>query len=556
MKLARECGFDGLTLKYRAFEVTFGRDVLHSFMPPLLCAPRAACAAAVLALCTWLVVREAHADATPPPSASACAQEDDCFIDRAGTARSASHAYRKLHLVRERHYLRGLLEESLFLGVGATWYWLEKDNQKDWDLPPLSVRFSKEVMRFDGNTFAINFLWHPLSGGAYYHAARSNDLGLGWSILSASLASAAWEYGFEFKEKVSINDLIVTPVAGIALGEMGSRLGWYLTHPVGRYRPLQRVAAITLGPLNALHNAVDGVEPLDGPADNLGYSADLWHRFSLSAGAALQHVDREEVVSSKSDLSIAFVAVPSYLRPGKFRRFLHDADVSKLDLSLLSAKGKDGEVDLRVETILASFMRQEISEDYYGTSVLVGSSVAYRMRSFTFGDFTDEFAITSLPGLALEFDGLSPRALAHVSAGIHPDFVGIRSTAFESWAQDHPLAVTQSTRTSFGYSYGYGVSASLSADLTFPFVRLGGRAFIGRYESIEGLAREQEKLTHDPHAQELVIDGDAYAQIYPVPESGFYVELSGSLRKRSSRVERYEARSQMLRAGAALGFAL
>ncbi len=527
-------------------------------LPWLFCAPRVARAAVALALCTWFLTFDVLADAASPPlvKASACAKQDDCFIDRAGNARSASHAYRKLHLIRERHYVRALLEESLFLGAGAGWYWMEKDNQKDWDMPPMKVRFTKDVMRFDGNTFPINFLWHPLSGGAYYHAARSNDLGLGWSMLSVTLASAAWEYGFEFKEKVSINDLIVTPVAGIALGEVGSRLGWYVTHPVGRYRPLQRVAAITLGPLTAMHNGIDGVKPLDGPADELGYSADLWHRFSLSAGAAVQRVGNEEILSSKSDLSIAFVAVPSYLRPGKFRRFLHDGDVSKLDLSVLSANGKNGEVDLRAETILASFMRQDISSDYRGTSLIVGSSLAYRMRTVTFGNFTDEFGITSLPGLALELDGVAPRALVHISAGIHPDFVGIHSAPFESWAQDHPQAVTKSTLKTFGYSYGYGVSANLGVDLTLPFVRLGGRAFVGRYESIEGLARAQEELTEDPHSDDLVIDGDAYAQLYPLPDSGLYVEFSGSLRKRISRIESYEQHGQLLRAGAALGFAL
>jgi hypothetical protein len=480
-------------------------------------------------------------------------------VDAAGRPQSAKQAYQRLHHIDERHYVRALLEETLFLAVGASWYWLEKEeNAKDWDLPPMKVRFTKQVMRLDGNTFPINFLWHPLSGAAYYHAARSNDLGLGWSMLAAAMASAAWEYGLEFREKVSINDLIVTPVAGIAIGEVWSRLGSYVSRPAASFRPGQRIAAATLGPLSSFHNWLDDTARAQGPADSLGYDSYLWHRFSVAAGAVAvrdERAGRDEAIAAKLDVELSFVAVPAYLRPSKFTRFLHDADVSRIELSFVPAASQDGEVSLHADTILAGLMHQHISRNGRGSNLFVGTSVGYRLRNTSFGQFVDDFGITHLPGLAVELDGVSPKAWLHLSARVNPDFVGIRSWPYARWALAHPDSVTKSTLKSFGYSYGYGASASLDLDLTLPLVRLGGKAFVGRYESIEGLGRLQEKQTHDPHSRDLVVDAEIYAQLYPIPKHGMYVELSGSLRKRFSRIENDENQGKLLRIGASLGWA-
>jgi hypothetical protein len=509
---------------------------------------------ACLLLGFGLLTQAVRAD-PPSPSLATCLHDEGCFLDAAGRPQSAAQAYEQLHRIHERHYVRALLEESLFLGVGASWYWLEKEaNAKDWDLPPMKVRFTKEVMRLDGNTFPINFLWHPLSGAAYYHAARSNDLGLGWSMLAAGMASAAWEYGFEFREKVSINDLIVTPIAGIALGEVWSRLGCYVSRPAGHFRPAQRIAAATLGPLSTFHNWLDDAARARGPADSLGYDSYLWHSFALDAGAVGMRAAREHTAAAKLDLEVGFVAVPAYLRPGKFTRFLHDADVSRLALSFVPAAGKDGEVSLHADTILAGVMRQDISVQGGGSNLLVGTSVGYRLRNTSFGPFVDDFGITHLPGLAIELDGVARKALLHVAARVNPDFVGIRAWPYAQWAAANPDSLTKTTLKSFGYTYGYGASASLDLDLTLPAVRFGAKAFVARYESIEGLARLQEKQTADPHSQDLVIDGEVYAQLFPIPDRAIYLELSGALRKRRSRIEIYEEHGKLLRAGASLGW--
>lgn len=72
---------------------------------------------------------------------------------------------------------------------------------------------------FDDDAFVMNNLFHPFTGSIYYGAARSMGLDLWRSFGVAFLGSALWETGGE-TQAASINDQIMTPVAGSFLGEV------------------------------------------------------------------------------------------------------------------------------------------------------------------------------------------------------------------------------------------------------------------------------------------------------------------------------------------------
>ena len=78
---------------------------------------------------------------------------------------------------------------------------------------------------WDKDDFFLNYVTHPYAGAVYYMGARSAGANAGYSFLySFALSTFFWEYGIEaFAERPSIQDLIVTPVAGSLLGE-----GFYL----------------------------------------------------------------------------------------------------------------------------------------------------------------------------------------------------------------------------------------------------------------------------------------------------------------------------------------
>jgi hypothetical protein len=154
-------------------------------------------------------------------------------------------------------YGRAALEEAAALAAGAIWYWLDDRNIADWDYPSLKERLNGEAWRFDNNTFPINYAWHAVNGTGFHAIARANGLSMRASFGYGFATSMVWEYVLEFREKVSINDVVVTPGAGLAMGEFVYWLGAYLGYP-------------GLG-----HEVVDGRGPR---------RRDIGHRFELAYG--------------------------------------------------------------------------------------------------------------------------------------------------------------------------------------------------------------------------------------------------------------------------------
>jgi Domain of unknown function (DUF3943) len=104
---------------------------------------------------------------------------------------------------------------------------------------------------FDTDSWFINYVMHPYWGATYYIRARERGLDEFSSFAYSVLASTLYEFGVEaFFEKPSIQDLVVTPVAGSLLAAFvfepirtrimaKSQLAWYdhaglvLTDPLG-----------------------------------------------------------------------------------------------------------------------------------------------------------------------------------------------------------------------------------------------------------------------------------------------------------------------------------
>lgn len=107
-----------------------------------------------------------------------------------------------------------------------------------WVMPESVTNWDKEEIRekgllwkwkqnvkagpvWDQDNWVLNWVSHPYFGGIYYMTARSS----GFTVLesfgySAIMSTFFWEYGIEsFAEIPSIQDLIITPVVGSAVGE-------------------------------------------------------------------------------------------------------------------------------------------------------------------------------------------------------------------------------------------------------------------------------------------------------------------------------------------------
>jgi len=104
---------------------------------------------------------------------------------------------------------------------------------------------------FDDDEYYLNYVLHPYWGASYYIRGRERGLDKVQSFMYSALLSAMFEFGVECVfEKPSIQDLIVTPVAGSLVGvfifepwrssiKRKQELRWYdhatlvITDPIG-----------------------------------------------------------------------------------------------------------------------------------------------------------------------------------------------------------------------------------------------------------------------------------------------------------------------------------
>ncbi|MGF1729761.1 DUF3943 domain-containing protein [Photobacterium kasasachensis] len=105
---------------------------------------------------------------------------------------------------------------------------------------------------WDEDAHYLNYIMHPYFGGVYYTAARHSGFNEWESFLySATMSTFFWEYGVEaFAEVPSIQDIIVTPLFGAAVGEWMYQTEADITANGGEVMGSERLGNVSLFLLN------------------------------------------------------------------------------------------------------------------------------------------------------------------------------------------------------------------------------------------------------------------------------------------------------------------
>ena len=127
---------------------------------------------------------------------------------------------------------------------------------------------------WDDDGFDVNQVGHPTQGALVYTAARAQGLGYWQSLAYPTLASLIWELGME-NESPSINDMITTPMSGVAFGEIIHRLSALILGP-GQTKPLSR--QVFAGLINPLGYGVNRL--ILGPVIHRNYTVKPAHILS------------------------------------------------------------------------------------------------------------------------------------------------------------------------------------------------------------------------------------------------------------------------------------
>lgn len=129
----------------------------------------------------------------------------------------------KVPVAPKKDFTGALLESQAFNVIPLAWnrFVLQKEmGMVSWETWKENLN---RGFAYDPDKFLTNMLSHPQHGGLYYGAARANGFNLYESFLFTALGSLTWEY-FGEKSRPSTNDLIISSLSGVSVGETSYRL--------------------------------------------------------------------------------------------------------------------------------------------------------------------------------------------------------------------------------------------------------------------------------------------------------------------------------------------
>jgi hypothetical protein len=462
---------------------------------------------------------ETSSSTFPATEQAAPATGDESTASTASLVASDESWYRMYSNAMPPHknYSRATLETLIALGIGTTWYYLDRGNQADYDhdvdMDNLKGKFiTGDGYSYDNNPWVTN-VNHVTAGTVYYLLARSNDLSMLESFLYSTGASLLWEYGTEIHEDVSINDSIMNPFGGFAVGEVMYQLGEFFQH--GEHNKVNEALGILFGAPSAFHRWLDNDRPKN-PAhvDRFGFTTDVWHRFRLSLGYVAAQSNEggdsgfQNEVQAGADLEL--INLSQYNHPGTDSSFY--AHSLQNALTLRGSWNGDGWQTslLRFKTVPLGYYWQDIVAEenagqLCGYSFILGgaSSFEYITNKFSEFEHEDKQAVVNIFGpsldLTLHRSGWRVRGVVEAS----PNFAMLRPYSAEEFngmiAADMPgndlrrvYGMVYKYHPSRGpYYYSFGATAGGRLEVGYGPFEVEGYVLYHYFDSVSGPMRNE-----------------------------------------------------------------
>ncbi len=457
---------------------------------------------------------------------------------------------------QDKHYLRAAVEVFSVLIIGNVDYLQNttarggtlKNGDHRWDLrydwPTFHDKLTGDYYKVDTNHFNTNYISHPFAGTNYYTAARSNHLGVGEALAYAAVGALTWEYFGELREEVSINDAIVTEVAGMGIGEPVMQLRSFFRRSEKNWR--NDLLAVVVAPIGAINDFADGgALERSRNLDGNGFTTDVWHRFELFAGGGATWQGRATSASPRGAYADATFGLDTQLKnlPGWERgpdrtAFFDDGNVTSLrfDFTLSDGRMVDGRLETHLVPIGVYARRMgNDSRSFVGLS----GSFEYGVHEFD-RDGTrpiDLVAVVSPFGVVAEHEQrLGPLRLRS-RMDLYAEFAGVTSYALDDYRFAHRRDDTnlQTVLRQEGYYHALGVTVAPELGVGWGPLDVFGRARLDTWQGIGGFDENQERIKREiPLAdRRMSVTGGAAVTI---PGTGLRVGALGRRQVRAGEV--------------------
>ena len=415
--------------------------------------------------------------------------------------------YRKLEKPRKR-LGRAMVEGAGHFVYAIASYWIRQDVMKeDWEYQFTWKDQKRRFLfldgpRFDSNTFQFNWT-HSVAGAMYYNYARVNNFNSLESLLYTMGASYFWEFFVEFKEVVSVNDLIGTPIGGLSIGESLFQVSRVFRDSPPT--PLNRFASFITDPIMTLNYWLDRKK--NRPKIHEG-AADFRHDFRLSWGARGNKFSGDKTnLKINLGLETEITTLPEYGKTGAVSRYSRGTMFTRFNAdAALDDKGMY-EFDIFAKTVLFGYFNQDIREsaahDKTGYSFFLGAGTAFdlvRKRTPTPEEnpeeayLTDKLCVINILGPCFDLSLFRNDLKIRFIADAYADFAMVHSLAYFPYTDLHEVTNTKSTLLNHGYYYALGFTTSSLLQVNYANLELKGKFKYHYFDSVEGLDRFQKEL--------------------------------------------------------------
>jgi hypothetical protein len=427
------------------------------------------------------------------------------FLDQAGEVISSEQAYKIFasENAKNKHYLRAGLEIVAGLGLGTVNYYIHKEiNARDWDFKTIKDAFDSKFVtgtgyRFDDNSIGVN-TGHAYAGTIYYMLARSNGFSSMESFLLTFAASTAWEFIAEFREVVSINDQLVTPLGGFAIGEGLHQIAKIFGKKNNSL--VDKAIGSIFDTSTALNNWINKNYSEKKDIRDTGFNQDFWSRFDIEASMTKND-------STKSALKYGFDAeiinISEFEETGVKTKLISDTAFTRMILSIPNNFNVGEEYKFVVKNALAAYYKKNLGKNSKGNiegyNFLIGPSngVELDSKNDNIPEGQDFMSVINVLGSTMDLTLYSNGYKIRTTIDVFANFAMIRSFAINSYKELGPKKALTSVLASNDYYYAKGMTTAVNISVSKGKISFGAGYSDQRFNSINTHHRDEEYIKNE-----------------------------------------------------------
>jgi len=439
-------------------------------------------------------------------------------------------------------YLRAAAELALSQAIALTGYVIVDPPSTVAGTPNPVPVWGKLTLQpwgltWDADDWTTNFRGHVTSGAIYWLLGRGNRLTVLESLAFSVATGIVWEL-VEFHEPAALNDLIVTPFGGMAIGEVLVQLGSYLDRsPPTLFN--QALAWILTAP-KKVHDWIDGAKVRRDPPDP------GWHRFSFGASAGLVNQGGGFTDwGARLALGTEIFRAAGYGTAGRASRAMNDAVQSSLAFEAGFAGGEVYDVQLSTRFAAWGWYQKDIEgdrDDLRGHDLFAG--LTFGLDYFEHDWFraaasrVDQMECIQLLGGTLQLRVFRAPWEADFRLDVAGQFGGVRPFPMALGTVLPTDAVLPNVTYAQGYYYAFGLMVAPRLEVRLGPLAIGGSWRIDAFSSVHG--RDLAPYPGDPvDLQDRRSEGRAWAR-WLFPSQGVEIGLVASRLVRWGRVDAVE----------------